>query len=81
MEDRLKVLVVGCGSMGSSHALAYQSIEDFKIVGLVSRGPTSREALNKKLGGGYATFSDYAEAMEQTRPDVVSINTYPDTHE
>ena len=81
MEDRLKVLIVGCGSMGSSHALAYQSIEDFKIVGLVSRGPTSRETLNKKLGGGYATFSDYAEAMEQTRPDVVSINTYPDTHE
>jgi predicted dehydrogenase len=67
--------------MGSSHALAYQEIEDFQIVGLVSRGPNSREALNRQLGGGYNTFSDYAHAIQATDPDVVSINTYPDTHE
>ncbi|MEI5579285.1 Gfo/Idh/MocA family protein, partial [Streptomyces brasiliscabiei] len=25
-------------------------------------------------------FSDYYEALAATRPDVVSINTYPETH-
>ncbi len=81
MKLPLKVLVIGCGTMGSSHALAYQAIPEFEIVGLVSRGAASRAALNHKLGGGYATFADYAQAIEATQPEVVSINTYPDTHE
>jgi predicted dehydrogenase len=81
MKSPLKVLVVGCGNMGASHALAYQEIDGFEIVGLVSRGPSSREALNYRLGGGHTLFSDYTRALEDTQPDVVSINTYPDTHE
>jgi predicted dehydrogenase len=81
MNFPLKVLVVGCGHMGASHALAYHQIEDFRIVGLVSRGPSSRDAVNQRLGGGCATFSDYYQALDTTQPDVVSINTYPDTHE
>jgi predicted dehydrogenase len=67
--------------MGTSHALAYQAIPEFQIVGLVSRGPESRGALNQRLGGGIPTFSDYTQALQATQPDVVSINTYPDTHE
>ena len=81
MKYPLKVLVIGCGHMGASHAMAYHEIKDFQIVGLVSRGPSSRGALNQRLGGGYALFSDYVQALEATQPDVVSINTYPDTHE
>lgn len=77
----LSVLVVGCGHMGSSHAAAYHEIDDFEMVGLVSRGSQSREALNHKLGGNYSVFSDFKQALEITRPDVVSINTYPNTHE
>jgi predicted dehydrogenase len=80
MTDNLRVLVVGCGTMGASHARAYQKIDGFEIAGLVSRTPASREALNQKLGGGIALFADYYEALENMRPDVVSINTYPDTH-
>jgi len=81
MTEPLRVLVVGCGHMGSSHARAYQRIPEFEIVGLVSRSPASREALNQSLGGGYALFSNFYQALETTHPDVVSINTYPDTHE
>lgn len=77
---RLRVLVVGCGNMGSSHARAYRSLaDDFELVGLVSRGPDSRERLARELGGA-ATFADFDAALSRTRPDVVSINTYPDTH-
>lgn len=76
---KLKVLVVGCGNMGTSHARAYHQIDNFEIVGLVSRSAESRERLSKELGG-VPMFSDFEHALLKTEPDVVSINTYPDTH-
>ena len=78
-KQNIRVLVVGCGHMGASHAKAYQQIEGFEIVGLVSRTPQSREKLSRELGG-LPTFDDYAAALETTKPDAVSVNTYPDTH-
>lgn len=79
MANKLKVLVVGCGNMGTSHARAYHQLADFEIVGLVSRGPASREKLSKELGG-LPTFGNFDNALKKTQPDVVSINTYPETH-
>jgi predicted dehydrogenase len=79
MASPLRVLVAGCGNMGASHARAYHKMPEFEIVGLVSRGPASRDALSRELGG-VAGFGDYHEALAATRPDVVSINTYPETH-
>ena len=74
----MRVLVVGCGNMGASHATAYHNFEGFEICGIVSTGK-SKEVLNEKLGGGYALYSDYAEALQVTQPDAVCISTYPDT--
>ncbi len=79
MNNKLKVLVAGCGHMGTSHARAYHAMDDFAIVGLVSRSPASRERLSEELGG-YPTFSSFETALSETAPDVVSVNTYPDTH-
>jgi predicted dehydrogenase len=79
MKDPIKVLVVGCGNMGASHARAYHKMPEFEIVGLVSRGPESRSKLSKELGG-YPEFDNYAQALAETHPHAVSINTYPDTH-
>ena len=76
-----RTLVIGCGDMGSSHARAYASMDECEIVGLVSRGEQTRTALNDQLGGGHELFSNAIEAMDATQPDLVSINTYPDTHE
>ena len=76
----LRILVAGCGNMGASHATAYHNMEEFEICGLVSTGKTN-EILNQKLSGGYPLFSNYEEALKSTKPDAVSINTYPDTHE
>jgi predicted dehydrogenase len=75
----IKVLVIGCGNMGASHAKAYQQLDNFELVGLVSRTPKSREDLSKKLGG-IPTFGDFQEALRITKPDAISVNTYPDTH-
>ncbi|NNK20100.1 MAG: Gfo/Idh/MocA family oxidoreductase [Flavobacteriaceae bacterium] len=77
--DKIKVLVVGCGHMGASHARAYHHLDEFEIVGLVSRSPQSREELSEALGG-LPTYSDYGSALKATNPDAVSVNTYPDTH-
>ena len=76
---KIRVLVVGCGNMGTSHARAYHQLEGFDIVGLVSRTEKSRQKLSDELGG-YPTFGDFETALVETRPDAVSINTYPDTH-
>jgi predicted dehydrogenase len=76
----LRVLVVGCGNMGASHAQAYHLLEGVEICGLVSTGK-SKEVLNAKLGGEYALYNDYEVALRETQPDAVCISTYPDTHE
>lgn len=78
--QKVRVLVVGCGNMGASHAIAYHHSDDFEIVGLVSRGD-SKDKLNASLDAAYATFADYEIALAETKPDAVCISTYPDTHE
>jgi predicted dehydrogenase len=76
----LRVLVVGCGNMGASHARAYHKLSsDFRLCGLVARTPATRDKLSAELGG-VPTFADFQQAYAATKPDVVSINTYPDTH-
>ncbi|MFD1164397.1 Gfo/Idh/MocA family protein [Sphingobacterium daejeonense] len=80
MTGKIKILVVGCGNMGTSHAQAYHEMEEFEIVGLVSRGD-SKLLLNEKLNSNYPLYDDYASALVLTKPDAVCISTYPDTHE
>lgn len=77
---QIRILVVGCGNMGASHATAYHHMPEFQICGIVSTG-SSKDKLNEKLGGGYPLFSDFNEALVSTKPDAVCISTYPDTHE
>ncbi|MFT6202981.1 MAG: putative dehydrogenase [Spirosomataceae bacterium] len=80
MSKNVRVLVVGAGNMGASHAAAYHNLAGFEICGIVSTGD-SKIKLNDKLGGGYQIFTDYEEALRETKPDAVCISTYPDTHE
>ena len=79
MPNPLRVLIAGCGNMGTSHARAYHKMEEYEIVGLVSRTPASRERLSEELGG-YPTFGSFDEGLAAAKPNVVSINTYPETH-
>ncbi len=79
-KEPLNILVIGCGNMGSSHAMAYHAMEEFKICGLVSRGSTNA-ALNAKFNDQYDLFNDPVTAIKKTKPDAVCISTYPDTHE
>jgi predicted dehydrogenase len=76
---KIRVLVVGLGNMGLSHARAYAAIDGFEIAGLCSRNIDAREDLTTEFPG-IPQFNDYAEALAATKPDAVSINTWPDTH-
>lgn len=80
MPAPIRILVVGCGHMGTSHARAYRDLADFEIVGVVARSEASRRRLLDTLGIDAPQFADYSAALAATRPDAVSINTYPDTH-
>ncbi|MCF7702384.1 Gfo/Idh/MocA family protein [Loktanella sp. M215] len=72
----MKILIAGLGNMGRSHALAHHDHPDAQIVGLVNRSPVD---LPVDLQG-YPLFTDYAEALAQTQPDLVVVATYSDSH-
>lgn len=78
---KLNVLVVGCGNMGASHARAYNKLEEFNLLGIVDKRPEAVAAFNKSVGGNYPHFEDFADALAKTKPDVVAICTYPNSHE
>ncbi|MCF6301972.1 MAG: Gfo/Idh/MocA family oxidoreductase [Devosiaceae bacterium] len=77
MSDRpISVLVAGLGNMGRSHALAYEKSPGFEIVGLLNR---SKPALDPSLEK-YEILSSFSKALSDLQPDLVSINTYSDSH-
>ena len=78
MADKVKVLVVGLGNMGASHASAYHRNPGFEIVGLISRTIKSKPIPDELKA--YPLFEDYDAALAATKPDAVSINTWPNTH-
>ncbi len=79
MPDPIRVLVIGAGNMGSSHARAYHKIDGFELAGIVDRDSQRRENLIKELGDmpGYSTVD---EALETVKPDAVAVCSYPDSH-
>jgi predicted dehydrogenase len=73
-----RVLVVGLGNMGMSHALAYTRIPGFEVVGVCERRIAKRELPDALKDA--KKFADFDTALKELKPDVVSINTLPDTH-
>lgn len=71
----MRVVIIGLGNMGQSHALAYHNDPGAQIIGLVNR---SARALPVELQG-YPIIPTVSEALA-LRPDIVVIATYSDTH-
>ncbi len=70
-----RVLVAGLGNMGLSHALAYHHHPGAIIVGLVNRSTVELPAALS----AYPLFSSFEEGLN-TKPDLVVIATYSDSH-
>ena len=79
MAALIKVVVVGVGHMGASHARAYHHLDGFDLVGLVAPSPKNRSKIAEELGG-VAQFNSLDEALEKSKPQAVAICSYPDTH-
>jgi predicted dehydrogenase len=75
---RKRVLVVGLGNMGMSHALAYTRISGLEVAGVCTRnvGETTLPAALAKA----KRFANFDQALAELQPDIVSINTLPDSH-
>jgi predicted dehydrogenase len=72
----IRVLVAGLGNMGRSHALAYHRNPGFEICGFVNRSETDLPA---ELTG-YPLYVDFETALTATKPDLVAVCTYTDSH-
>ncbi|MCB2111670.1 MAG: Gfo/Idh/MocA family oxidoreductase [Defluviimonas sp.] len=72
----MKVLIAGLGNMGHAHALAHHHHGASEIAGLVNR---SGKALTGALAP-YPVFGDFHRALAATKPDIVVIATYSDSH-
>lgn len=76
MSRPLRVLVVGLGNMGLSHAQAYHANPGFEIVGLANRSEVTLPAGLQS----YPRYNNFADALTAAKPDLVSVNTHTDTH-
>jgi predicted dehydrogenase len=72
----VRVLVAGLGTMGMSHAKAYEANPGFEIAGLVNR---SEVALAPSLTH-HAILPSFDDALANLKPELCSINTYSDSH-
>jgi len=79
MGDKIKILVIGAGFMGSSHARAYHQNPGFDLVGLVDQSREHRSQLAKELGVS-DHFETLSQAITNKKPDAVAVCTYPDSH-
>ena len=77
--SNIRVLVVGAGHMGISHARAYKKLAGFEICGVVTRTLASSQSMVDELGP-FAQFTDFDEAISVSKPDAVAICSYTETH-
>ena len=76
---RQRVLVVGLGTMGTSHARAYQAIDGFDLVGLCTRNAAARHDLDQEFAG-VPRFERLDEALRALKPDAVAVAAYTEHH-
>ena len=76
---RQRVLAAGLGTMGMSHARAYQAIDGFELVGLCTRNAAKRRDLDEEFPGA-PRFEHLGEALEALKPDAVAISAYTEHH-
>jgi predicted dehydrogenase len=76
---RERVLVVGLGTMGLSHARAYKAIDGFELGGLCTRNVAARSDLDQEFPG-LPRYEALTEALAALKPDAVAIAAYTEHH-
>ncbi|HMK38049.1 MAG TPA: Gfo/Idh/MocA family oxidoreductase [Bacteroidota bacterium] len=79
MPSFLRVAVIGCGSMGETHALCLSRIDGVRLHAFCDVDEQRAASLCDKFAGSYAT-ADHERVMRDPAVDAVYICTYHDTH-
>src|ERR1700678_2854123 len=79
MNEKIRVLVVGLGTMGLSHARAYRHVAGFELVGLCTRRIAERADIAAEFPD-VAKFEDFDQALRELKPDAVAVCTYTESH-
>jgi len=83
MAEEYRVAIIGCGGRGRQHWRAYRATERCRLVAVADVQPGAAEAFVERAGlaeAPPAVYADYAAMLRETRPDIVSVCTWPDTH-
>jgi predicted dehydrogenase len=75
----LRIALVGCGKVADQHVHAIRRIADCEIVALCDRELLMAEQLGERFGISQC-FSNQAEMLQRSSPDVVHITTPPQSH-
>jgi predicted dehydrogenase len=75
--ERLRVGIVGCGSIARSHAVSYQNNARAELVGVVDIDPARADAFAARYG---TTAYGSCRALVDQRPHLVSVATPPGNH-
>ena len=75
----IRIVVIGCGNMGASHARAYAKLDGFELAGLIDRSAERGQTLSEELSG-VPVFDSFDTALAEVKPDASAVCTYPDTH-
>jgi UDP-N-acetylglucosamine 3-dehydrogenase len=68
---RLRVGVIGGGSMGFNHARVLAEMEDVELVGVADPSAEARARVGRRLRAH--TFADYRELIQRARPHAVTV--------
>lgn len=75
----LKVAIVGCGKIADDHAAQLTRIRACRIVGVCDSEALMARQLDERFAVG-RSFTDVAEMLHATAPDVVHVTTPPASH-
>ena len=78
MSKALKILVHGTGFAGQGHSEAFRAL-GAEVVGMVGRTPHVVKDITKKMSIPYGG-TDWAKALKECQPDIVSIGTPGGAH-
>lgn len=75
----LKIALVGCGKVADQHVREIRKLRNASLVAVCDREPLMAEQLAFRYGIE-RHYSDFDRMLEEITPDVVHVNTPPQTH-
>lgn len=76
---KYRAAIFGCGGRGRAHAAGYGASPDAEIVACADPFEENAKRLADRYGVG-KVYSDYRQLLEEVKPDVVSVCTWPGLH-